>query len=106
MYTKGDWRIDQVAGGYNIWLHLCPEKDPLKWDRIARVGGEMSKTKEVKEAAEANARLIAAAPALLEACEIGLAYLKAVKTGVPRPIADLEDDIQLIKAAISLAEKS
>ena len=41
--------------------------------------------------------------ALLAACEIGLAYIKAVKS-VPRPISDFQEDKETVEAAIAAAK--
>ena len=66
-----------------------------------RVCAVMNQTEE-----ESIANLIAAAPDLLAACKIGLSYVNAVITGVPRPIVDREDDKQTIEQAIDKAGKS
>ena len=54
--------------------------------------------------AEANARLIASSPELLVACRIGLSYIEAVISGVPRPIQDLQEDKEQVERAIADAE--
>lgn len=38
---------------------------------------------------------------LLTACEIGLSYINAEISGVPRPISDLQDDKETAKSAIA-----
>lgn len=64
---------------------------------IAVFADAPEKTKEV-------ARLIAAAPQLLEACETGLSYVNAEISSVPRPIQDLEEDKKQIEAALTAAK--
>lgn len=41
---------------------------------------------------------------LLAACEIGFAYMQAIGSGVPRPILDLQEDKEKVKAAIAKAK--
>lgn len=43
--------------------------------------------------------------ALLAACEIGLSYINAEISNVPRPISDLQEDKEQVEQAIADAEK-
>lgn len=48
-------------------------------------------------------RLEKAAPDLYKACEVGLSYVKAIISKVPRPILDLDKDKKQMEAALSKA---
>jgi hypothetical protein len=82
-YTKGPWEVDEP---HQIWAKSAGEYVAItkveQWETIPR------------EQAEANARLIAAAPDLLEA-------LKNVIRGVP----DTWDGVIKARAAIAKAER-
>ena len=64
-FTKGEWRIEKRFGHSNGERPVITSDNEFV-DRIAIVSYHGVKT--IKEA-DANARLIAAAPDLLEACE-------------------------------------
>jgi hypothetical protein len=68
MHTQGKWKVaERFSGGkLDMYWIICPEHPPL----IAKVllDGNLSRTRSDKEHL-ANARLIAAAPDLLEALE-------------------------------------
>jgi hypothetical protein len=55
------------------------------------------------EAAEANARLIAAAPALFEACHSAVSCFIAVQAGVG-PTPDIKATLATLRAAIAAAK--
>lgn len=72
MYTKGNWKYTQA--GHNHWIH------GPNGEAIAYIGGQDGVFTSVRNVPhKANARLIAAAPDLLEACRYTIERLKAVK---------------------------
>lgn len=92
-HTKGEWTVPlrtRRDGDNRCWVMQGKAS-------ICRCFGK-------PKTAEANARLIAAAPKLLFAAKIGRAYIDSVITGVPMPIMDLEDNKQIVEVAISEAE--
>jgi len=64
-HTPGPWKINQVAGGYNIEI-ITFKGNTARAHRIARVGAELSEDKKVKNASKENAHLIVAAPEMFE----------------------------------------
>jgi hypothetical protein len=77
-HTPGPWTIDRDRRNQKWWID-APNGDPtlksLSWKGLAIVYGQDNFPKEGSIVGEANARLIAAAPDLLEACKklMGLA---------------------------------
>ena len=75
-HTPGPWKVDEVGRHFDeeyLRLH----------NRFKLVGKEMDNIAyipEIHPEAEANARLIAAAPDLLSACEFTLARLRDMTT--------------------------
>jgi hypothetical protein len=96
--TPGPWLAlyldDSVTGGKPTWTVQCNEPDVLTVAHVYRGYGEPGED-------EANARLIAAAPGLLAACESMLAHL--VTTFPPYPPGESPHD--KIRAAVSKATK-
>ena len=81
MHTKGPWELQKITGGYRI---ITGGKYTMNLD------GPWYPSAEQLEAFEANARLIAAAPELLEACTIAFDLLTDLTTdefsrGLDRP---------------------
>jgi hypothetical protein len=73
-YTKGEWKVERVpiqsAGGSNTCFQIGPFKACIydDWRQYQEYGISTLEN-------EANAKLIAAAPDLLEACELALSLL-------------------------------
>lgn len=70
-HTPGPWAAKRV--GLQQWWINAPFGDPTIgynfWDGLAEVYGSDDWPESGRKVAEANARLIAAAPELLQACE-------------------------------------
>jgi hypothetical protein len=85
-----------------------------KGETVAKIMNVLEKEYGISElenhgmptAAEIETRfpILAAAPKLLEASEIGLSYINAEATGVPRPTQDLAEDKRKLEAAIAQAK--
>lgn len=88
-HTAAPWLITRVSGNPSI-IHFPPNKSPVA---IASV---FERTQP--EATDANARLIAAAPELLEACRVTLANLELIGTH-PNTLP-----MKALKSAIAKAE--
>lgn len=100
-YTKGKWERDKltpntIVCGNKIIASVASPDDFLAYEDKWLEG---AKTKEAK----ANARLIAAAPQLLEACK----YAKNHMLHLNKQVEHLgcEVDLELITKAIEAAEK-
>ena len=79
-YTPGPWEHRVVSGGEDI-LILAGAESP-------RAGREITLIRYAQEGeANANARLIAAAPELLEACEAAIKYDEAIRSCANNPAA-------------------
>lgn len=72
-HTYGTWKLDWLK---SMGCNIDPEDGH---GRIATVWVRYTKTDNLAET-EANARLIASAPELLEACKLGLGELRMVST--------------------------
>ncbi len=90
-YTKGPWATKPMTSTYQIPIHRKRTPGHLPFWIASVDAGKIGGTEE----ATANARLIAAAPDLLEACKVALVVL-----------SELEPEVALdkIKAAIIKAE--
>lgn len=90
-YTRGPWRVDTTValGAMGIWADYEPSK------QICTVYGSASTVP--REQRDANARLITAAPELLDACKAVLRFMQ----GEPFGNREIE---QQIRAAIAKAE--
>ena len=92
-HTKGEWKVDWATIGnlpYNYKLHEYPYQ-------------------ETEEEAEANARLIASAPDLLEACEELLKNFHnmlgdVVNTACDDCGLDIKEDVLKLEQAINKAK--
>ena len=93
-HTPGPWETHQQAEGYNS-LRVCKPTEDGECRSIA----DAEILRMPREEAEANARLIAAAPALLEALE---AVAKLLDQGQP---VDPEHDGAWIRGAIAQARE-
>lgn len=67
-HTRGPFAVNQLSNrlGHNIWGVYAPKRQP---NRTPLLIGEFHSLGISPEECEANARLFAAAPDLLEACE-------------------------------------
>lgn len=100
-HTAGPWRVDTGPKSRGRVISVCkgfPQKP------VAQATGQ-----ETVDEREANARLIAAAPDLLEALKLCIKELRAVRHGsvggVPNDIALLiPERIDVAEAAIAKAE--
>jgi len=92
-YTKGEWRIEKRDGHSD---GVRPVITAMGVDRIAIVS--YRGVPSIEEA-DANARLIAAAPKLLEACK---AFVEAHEKSLQLEKTDIA--LSLAKQAISFAE--
>lgn len=86
-HTPGPWGCTETEGSWTI----SADADPVYIATVA-MPGRMSKVDQ----AEANARLIAAAPELLEACQLALDSLNSL-------VATNTLSKQLLRAAIARA---
>lgn len=96
-HTPGPWKVD----GYRI--HTGDEQYPA-YRTIAKVNVvNFGDFWAVEETAEANARLIAAAPALLEALELAEATIArlTIRHG---PFSSTDGTLSIARAAIALAK--
>ena len=94
-HTPGPWRTYSYSDSASArqWTVGTPGGD--------RIADNIERGKPTDEA-EANARLIAAAPELLEACKSALRYYEMFRDSSPMGDTEL-DDIAWIKAAILAA---
>lgn len=79
-YTPGPWKVRKHwsdEGAYEIYPTRGKKPSFGEWASIAEVTGDVSKS----ESAMQNARLIAAAPELLEACQTFAEWLKREDDG-------------------------
>jgi hypothetical protein len=94
-HTPGPWLVANKTFVYA----LGPQGTNVFWAHVQAAGAERAEEAEIA----ANARLIAAAPTLLEAVKFThAALMKFAETGTP-PYADLTKSIQLSEDAIALA---
>lgn len=96
-YTLGPWTIPEKVVAWEKDDRGC-----VYWDFPVRIGAlDTCVRGETKKEAEANARLIAAAPDLLEALKRVEHYLQGDRTG-----RDFEesDVVGIVQAAIAKAE--
>lgn len=70
-FTKGDWKYRPAAAGTNCWYIETVDQSHSN-TFIGEIGGGLQSSLEIK----ANAKLIAAAPELLEACQRALQTLE------------------------------
>lgn len=84
-HTPGPWKVDGGKGKHGD-LYIWPDDNLWGGHAVATVH------QEIQEGADANARLIAAAPALLFALEDILAALKKART-VRAPAGHYDEDI-------------
>lgn len=93
-HTPGPWEVNGYA------IEAVDETDPT-WSifiaSVEDIDDEYGNT-------DANARLIAAAPELLEACEVAKAALKSLIPGATNVSAEGDTDYELICAAIRKAK--
>lgn len=86
-YTSGPWELGREIGGY---VDIDATHAPVKWTALARVVIETEAVNGYTRnaEAEANARLIAAAPELLEALEdvLGATLLAFPSLGHQPPV--------------------
>ena len=96
-FTKGEWKVtDEEVRGADIFYRI----EVKDYGLIALVDA----TPESDEP-KANARLIAAAPDLYEACQEGLAECERSKIlGATEDLAGLLDRIKRIEQALAKAE--
>lgn len=96
-HTPGPWLIDHIRGRYRVRIN------GRGWGSLARVIVRMDGDVEDSPEGMANARLIAAAPDLLEACLRALPFLQALRDGLSENAPD--HDPRLYKqAAIDMIE--
>lgn len=96
-FTKGPWLIDDLT----VYAkNNTPHKDNSFWVSVCR--GRDDNFERISAAeARANAKLIAAAPDLLEALE-GMVSIYAVSTGVNSMACKIEQELTLMaRAAIA-----
>lgn len=96
-WTPGPWELE--VNGWN---------NQVVYGKDARVPGKRRFIAEVSlyyDGANANAKLIAAAPDLVEAARIGLQYIEAVCFNTPNPKkrANYADAASKIRAALAKA---
>lgn len=100
-HTPGPWAAKRV--GLQQWWINAPFGDPTighnSWDGLAEVYGSDDWPESGRKVAEANARLIAAAPDLLAACEQALVELE---DSLPAP-SDEWDFYDKLRLAIAKA---
>jgi hypothetical protein len=111
MYTKGKWEVQKLNHaegelwlqiGVGGWGPICdiigekpsPPHTPMKWQGIADFKFLVTPEKEQ----EANARLIAAAPDLLEAC-------KLAQVQIMLEIGNKNKAYEILSQAIAKAEQ-
>src|ERR1041385_7197524 len=87
-----------TPGPWTVW-RLAPDSDPKERLIVTTADGEMEICGIVED--EANARLIAAAPALYEACKTMLASLD----GPPTAFAAMLAAHRKLEAAVALVNK-
>lgn len=102
-HTPGPWLAqgqENVASGKREWVIKTPEVDC-----VSRVIATTPYSKKYNDH-EANARLIAAAPELLEACQLASAAIKSYQMRLPKSAIWEQDnkDLEIIKKAIAKAE--
>lgn len=74
-YTKGPWQIERYTNyyGFSIWA--------IDRGCIAERWYDKARSEEIDNEMQANARLIAAAPDLLEACILMMSEIKKLSNG-------------------------
>lgn len=92
-HTPGPWQYD------GMWSLIMAGKYEIAAIHAARFAEETSRRKRLDEV-QANARLIAAAPELLEACKRALSAIEALP---PRLNEDRYEPMMLLSRAIAKA---
>ena len=101
-HTKGKITVD----GWNGRAGVCIWDDKLNHILTAEIPYPLGKEQQSANAARvklcwnSHDTLTKQRDDLLAACKIGLAYIHAEISGVPRPINDLQDDKEILKSAI------
>lgn len=94
-HTPGPWKVLNTPTRKETFWAICTASEAPVQALICLVDGKSKAHQEKPEMAEANARLIAAAPALLEACK---AALKCQLDGLDEnTVDDLEAAIRQVE---------
>jgi hypothetical protein len=110
-HTPGPWTVGNTVNGinYNANIVYAPSADPRAANGVAQVYGiamhrGVHELPGVSAVGLANARLIAAAPELLEACKAAVLTLEKLAEQQARPDAWWVADQKKLLAAIAKAE--
>lgn len=99
-HTPGPWQKESDGAG-EFGIHADAGRT---WKFVAMVTANGQGSAVVTEAeAEANARLVAAAPELLAACELALAYMERHSVPAPEYVTARANDLNILRAAIAKA---
>ena len=101
MYTRAPWKYDKGYGCKNIKGGKHGTHRQAQYHQIAFTTGLANEEED-----EANARLMAAAPQLLEACKVCVKAIdiKHILSSCPTKNCEICEVVELMKAAIATAE--
>jgi uncharacterized protein YgbK (DUF1537 family) len=97
-HTPGPWRIEWPTRGFNGFIIHGPDVDSAEMVSLRKSGDDYRATDEKQEA---NARLIAASPDLLEAAQ-GL--LTALESRFARTGANAQEEVAIKKLRNTIAK--
>ena len=105
-YTPGPWKVDERFNCFAIEHHAGNEITFISHhyeDENGEPCGSISSQDKTQTEIHANAKLIAAAPCLLELCKTILNWLQTPPTNLPGDLDEYEV-MDLLKKAIAAAE--
>ncbi len=99
-WTKGKWEVKEYECGIAIETEgqqICGIRPGVSASRMLPHQEHLANARRICQCINTHDDLLAA-------CRIGLAYIKAVSTGVPRPVQDLDYDKKEVEKAITKAK--
>lgn len=108
-HTPGPWRVDETKalGAYGVWTDYAthPGHDGAGYPSLVCSMVPTVKSEITREQRDANARLIAAAPDLLAACQESLAFISEIDFALLAELLDGRDSLlERLQAAVAKAK--